>query len=326
MKLTGWKRWVVRWVVVPALTVAFMIAMLNVFPWSITIIVYLPFALFVALVVVHLFTMPNEYMARWSKSHKISVDEENRALIRRYLLHGRRIRTSGALSGLTAYLIYTWVSSNELPFGWITATFGGYLLGAAAAELWALRPQRGSVRAASLSPRSITDYVPRLAVLFIRLVPVMTVVAVVIAPTMTYQFGPGPEFEGGPDATREWGALIGWTIASLALWVLVEATARRIVRKPQPLTSENLVAADDAIRSTSLHCLIGAGLAMMLGILARNLGDILNEPAYGSNQLRAVFSSVMLISAIFVPFVWLRLGVDQPWIVRRSRPREAVAA
>jgi hypothetical protein len=34
----------------------------------------------------------------------------------------------------------------------------------------------------------------------------------------------------------------------------------------------------------------------------------------------------MIISAIFVPFVWLRLGVDQTWVVRRSRPREPVAA
>lgn len=65
---------------------------------------------------------------------------------------------------------------------------------------------------------------------------------------------------------------------------------------------------------------------MMLGILARNLGDILDESAYGSDQLRAVFSSVMLISGIFVSFVWLRLGVDQEWIVRRPRPREPVAA
>jgi hypothetical protein len=326
MKLTGWKRWVVLWVVVPVLTAAVMLGMVVFLPhgWGIDAIMMLPPALFAALVIVHLFTMPNEYMARWSKSHKIVVDDENRAVIRRYLLHGRRIRTSGALSGVIAYAIYTWASSNELPFGWITATFGGYLLGAAAAEVWALRPQRGSVRSASLSPRSITDYVPRLAVLFVRLAPVITAVVLVIAPTMTYQFGPGPGFEG-PDSTREWGALIGWTVASLVLWVLVEVTARRIVRRPQPITSENLVAADDAIRSTSLHCLIGAGLAMMLGILSRNLGDILNESAYGSDQLRAVFSSVMLISGVFVPFVWLRLGVDQPWVVRRSRPREPVA-
>ncbi|MEX2554957.1 MAG: hypothetical protein WEB06_04940 [Actinomycetota bacterium] len=327
MKPTGWKRWAVLWVVVPVLTAAVMLGIVVFLPdgWGIDVILMLPPALFAALVIVHLFSMPNEYMARWIKSHKVVVDDENRAVIRRYLLHGRRIRTSGALSGLIAYVIYTSVSSNDLPFGWIAATFGGYLLGAAAAEVWALRPQRGSVRSASLSPRSINDYVPRLAVLFVRLVPVMTVAALVIAPTMTYQFGPGPEF-GGPDAAREWGALIGWTIGSIVLAILVEVTARRIVRRPQPITSENLVAADDAIRSTSLHCLIGAGLAMMLGILSRNLGDILNESAYGSDQLRAVFSSVMLISGVFVPFVWLRLGVDQPWVVRRSRPREPVAA
>jgi hypothetical protein len=326
VELHGWKRWVVLWAVIPALTTAYMFAMVHLLPygWGIDVILMLPPALFAALVIVHLFTMPNEYMARWIKSHAVVVDDENRAVIRRYLLHGRRIRTSGALSGLIAYVIYTSMSSNDLPFGWIAATFGGYLLGAAAAEAWALRPQRGSVRSASLSPRSINDYVPRLAVLFVRLVPVMTVAALVIAPTMTYQFGPGPEFDG-PDSTREWGALIGWTIGSIVLAILVEVTARRIVRRPQPITSENLVAADDAIRSTSLHCLIGAGLAMMLGILSRNLGDILNESAYGSDQLRAVFSSVMLISGVFVPFVWLRLGVDQPWVVRRSRPREPVA-
>lgn len=262
MKLEGWKRWVVLWVVVPVLTAGVMLGMVVFLPdpWGIQAILMLPPALFASLVIVHLFTMPNEFMARWSKSHKIVVDHENRAVIRRYLLHGRRIRTTGALGGVIAYAIYTSVSSNELPFGWITATFGGYLLGAAAAEVWALRPQRGSVRSASLSPRSITDYVPRLAVLFIRLVPVITVVALVIAPTMTYQFGPGLEFEGPfRDSAREWGALIGWTIASLVLWLLVEVTARRIVRRPQPITSENLVAADDAIRSTSLHCLIGAG-------------------------------------------------------------------
>jgi hypothetical protein len=271
----------------------------------------------------HGFTLPDDYLARWTKAHGIAIDDENRAAIRRYLLHGRRIRTTGALSGYVGYSVFTMINTtNQPPFGWLTATFGGYLLGAAVAELWSLRPQPGSVRAAALAPRRMTDYVPRYAVIGIRIVPALTALALIVGPMLSVRYEPGLE----PPADREWGAIIGWTIASIVLAVFVETTARRIVRRPQPITSEKLLVVDDAIRSTSLHCLIGAGLAMMLYALSRNLSQILSFGAYGTSPIRSVFGFVMIFAGVATPFVWLHLGIDQPWIVRRSRRNEPVAA
>jgi hypothetical protein len=49
---------------------------------------------------------------------------------------------------------------------------------------------------------------------------------------------------------------------------LLEVLQRWIVRRPQPLVEPDLLAADDAIRSQSVHSICGSGMAIQLLLIA----------------------------------------------------------
>jgi hypothetical protein len=326
MKLQGGARKIVLFLVIPVGTFGLMIGGAFWLPdsWGIWVVFAIPLALIAALVLMHGFTLPEDYLARWTKSHGITITEGNREIIRRYLLHGRRIRTVGALTGYLGYTAYTMYTANELPFGWLTATFTGYMLAAAVAEIWAMRPQPGTVRTASLTPRRMTDYVPRYAVVGMRIVPAAIVLLTVAWPLIPKRHDFGLFDTVSSSGRPHLDVVAGWTIAAAVLALLIEVTARRIVNRPQPAASEELVIVDDAIRSTSLHCLSGAGLALLLGAFARNLSEL--QLFVGPNWFRGTLFALTILSGVAVPFAWLHLGIDQPWVVRRSRRTEPVAA
>jgi len=48
----------------------------------------------------------------------------------------------------------------------------------------------------------------------------------------------------------------------------LELTERWLVRRPQPIASPALLAADDAIRSQSVHSVAGSGIALQLLLLS----------------------------------------------------------
>jgi len=290
------------------------------------VITGIPVSLVLAFGLAHGLSLPSDYLGRWGKSHGIAITPENEATIRRYVLRGRRIRSIGALAGYVTYVVVIAIWSPRLPFGWLTCTFAGYLLGAAAAEVWAARPERGAVRSASLTPRRLTDYVPRTAVVLMRGVPIATLVLSVCYPIIptrpelaqdAHLFGAGIE-------RPELLPVIGWTLASVVLWALVELTARRIVSKPQPAESVALISIDDAIRSTALHGMIGAGLALMLGALSRSVSAW--SGLAGPQRLAGLFSGIAIVTGFGSIFAWLRLGIDQQWVVKRSRPDRTVQA
>jgi hypothetical protein len=280
----------------------------------------LPMGLIVVLAGIHGFTLPDDYLKRWTKSHGLKITEEKKPVVRRYLLRGRRIRTVGALSGLLAYSIWTEVVGQDPPdVGWLKATFGGYLLGAALAEIWAVRIQAQGIRAATLIPRRVTDYVPRYALIGIRVIPVATVFLAVF-----WNAIPLAEFhKDSPFGPPSAWPVAAWAAVSVVIAVLVETTQRRIVHRAQPAASEELVVIDDAIRSTAVHGLAGAGLAIMLMILAERIGDI--QSYIGPEALYKSFSATGLLAGFASFFAWARLGIDQPWVVRRSRPTEVAA-
>jgi hypothetical protein len=317
-------RKVLTFLAIPVATAAILLASLNhangaTLEWVITGV---PLALVSALVLRNGLTLPAEYLKRWTKAHGVAITEESGSSIRRYLLRGRRIRTIGALGGYIGFSVYIAVTQDDLPFGWVTATFAGYLIGAAAAEIWAVRPQRGSVRIAALAPRRLSDYVPRTAIVLMRAVPAATILLAVCAPVIPTR----PELASFRGAEQRPDALpiIAWTVASAVLWVLVEWTARRIVDRPQPVESEDAIAMDDAVRSTALHGLIGAGLALMLGSLSRNLSDWTG--LVGPQRLAGLFTGIAIVAGIGTILAWLRMGIDQTWIVKRTRIPERVQA
>jgi hypothetical protein len=53
-------------------------------------------------------------------------------------------------------------------------------------------------------------------------------------------------------------------LSGVAIAAAVEAVVRWAVRRPQLVISEDLLAADDAIRASSAHALAGAGIGLVL--------------------------------------------------------------
>jgi hypothetical protein len=298
--------------------------------WAIGyVFLMVPTGLIVALVVYNGFRLPSEYLARWQKSHGLEITEQNRSVVRRYLLRGRRIRTLGGLVGFASFNVWQALDAPRNGGGLVrvlACTFAGYLVAAAVAEIWAFRPEPGRVRSASLAPRRITDYVPTPAVVILRALPIAMIALVAAWPAIPKRHPFGEPIPGDlpvPPTPTLWPTL-AWVGGAIVLWIFVEITARRIVRRPQPMTGPDLLAADDAIRSTSVHGLVGAGLAIMLGIFSANLGRW--GGSVEPSRIYSLFAVLSVFAALAAPFAWLRLGVDQPWVVRRSQPQDEVAA
>jgi hypothetical protein len=210
----------------------------------------------------------------WSRAHGLAVTPTSRPVVLRYLSRVKRLRRLGALAGLvtpagfgTLMSVYIfanlgiWINGySELwtfgPF-WILA---GYVGGIVVAELSFARRVGDGERRASLVPRELPSYLPGGMVVALRSV---ALAGTALLPV--YVMAPRTEF----GSLIPGKALFAVTaLGGLAAAGAVEATVRWIVRRPQPVTAPDLVAADDAIRASSAHALAGAGIGLVLLIQA----------------------------------------------------------
>ncbi len=203
---------------------------------------------------------------RWARVSGLQLTPLNRALVASYVGRTRRFRLVGGFSGLFFPLLSIF-TGGPLPkpfdFGLFDALLG-YLLGAVIAEVSFRRP-RGELPSASLVPRSVTDYLARWYRIALGLGAGVGVVAAI-----WYETIPGRE-TSGPGAPP---SLIVLLVMILGTWLTVELLQRYIVARPQPAVNVDLLRADDAIRSASIHALAGAGLALELIVASVVLGEI----------------------------------------------------
>jgi hypothetical protein len=232
----------------------------------------------------------------WAATHGVVLTEETRDLALEYLSRSRRFRLIGALIGLV------------VPFG--TNTPGlelilGYLLGAVIAEFTQKRPARESTRAAALLPRSLTSYVPRYVPVVLRGAAAFAALYAVI-----YAFGPTRDL-----GTWHVSAPVG-AVAAVVLPLLIELLLRRMIARPQAAGSNELVAIDDALRSSSVHAAAGAGIGASLLLLAAMSWVI--SVTSDIQLLRWVFPALGAAFALTAIVVWLRLGPASAWKVQRQ--------
>ena len=205
--------------------------------------------------------LDENFLQKWAKAHGLEITAENRPMVRWYLRNARVLRTLGALAGL--FLPVLVAVALGLPVeGDLVWVFVGYLLGALYAELSLVRPLPDGKRAASLVPRALTDYLPReLRVTQRTLGVVVTAGFVALA---AVPFDPPGSIQMRPDL---WVFVIG-SASGLGLAVGLERLQGWLVRRPQPFTAPTLIAADDAIRSQSVHSLSGSGIAIEFLLLS----------------------------------------------------------
>lgn len=240
----------------------------------------------------------------FAAAHGIELTGESRNVIEGYLRRSFRWRMGGAAVGL-ALPLGTGVPGVEMILG--------YLIGALAAELSESRLSREGESVASLTPRALTDYVSRRILRTLRAVAITGAVVASL-----YVVVPLRE----SDVTGMSFVLVAAVI--VAIGISVEIVLRLIVRKPQPASSSDLVAADDAIRAASIHAAVGAGIAVILLLMGTELfmlGGITDV-----QLLRWTFPMLAGLSVLAAFLTWARFGHDVRWRVLRSAPtREAPA-
>lgn len=201
------------------------------------------------------------------------------------------------------------VQTGELHVGVVVALWLllGYLAGAVLAELLTARSASAAgPRSASLRRREITDYVGDWAVRWPRLLAVVGLVAGLAAPALR---------------NRSWWVPAAG-VGAAAVWVVTLLVARYVLERPQQPAAEELLAADDAIRSRSLHALAGTAVGIELWLAALAVIGLLLT-ALGSAGTQAVPPLLALILVLAVPVaavVSSRRLARRPFQVVRPEP------
>jgi hypothetical protein len=187
--------------------------------------------------------VPRRRVEEFARLHSLPVTPENGNQIIVYRATTRRWRTAGFALGV---LIPATVTGRySVTFLWV---FAGWFAGAAVAELRVAHLDRGPRASASLTPRRAADYLPwagRWAV------PGAMAGCVLSAAICATRSGAGLR------------AVAWWTALGLGVGAVTLAAQRHVLRRPQPAAGPDRLAADDAIRSRSMHVLAAAGMVLV---------------------------------------------------------------
>ncbi len=198
-----------------------------------------------------------DFVHDWADAHALTLTTANRPLVWWYLRNARALRTWGVLAALllpALGLLAVGSNSGDSADAWWVFVFAGHLAGALYAEVALRRPKPSSTRVASLEPRVVPQYLPAR----LRFAPAVFTSLVVAVAAVGWRAGIDPT-----DRT-----LAVLAVASAPVVAVAVATAQRwVVRRPQPFTAPDLIDADDAIRSQSIHMLAGSGTAVELSLL-----------------------------------------------------------
>ena len=264
-------------------------------------------------------------LAAWASGHGLEgVADRRLEPAARYL---RRSRLSRTVGGAVPFVAGTatpalWAATRGLPAPWPLALFGarswlaGYLAGVLVAEYRWARPRTGVVRSAALVPRRLGDYLPVRVVAGMRLAALATVALV---PLLAWgPLTPAPVRElvvGGR------GGALATAALAVAVAAAVELAVRRLVGRPQPAADPEALAVDDALRSTSVHAVAGAGLAIVLLSLSVQVGLVAANLGGGPGRTAVVALSWACAAAALA--AWIRVGHPRRWTVRRVLARDA---
>ena len=234
----------------------------------------------------------------WASAHGITLNDRTEQIAETYLQRNARFRFTGAVLGFVLPL------GSDVPG---LEMIGGYLAGAILAEVTA-RPIVTSREArASLVPRELGQYIPAYA---IKLFRALSIAAAAVA--MTWYLVP----EGRDRSTDPEIGPVAAAAGAIILLLVVEASLRYIIRRPQPAAEASLLDLDDAIRSASMHATIGAGIGIAFLLLGASAW------AVGFRSDIEIVRWIAPFAGIFCLFAgisfWAQLGHDTPWRVKRT--------
>ncbi len=233
---------------------------------------------------------------RWARAHGVAITSANAPLVAYFVPLVAVMRVVGGIGGLVLGPLFDRAVGARTSVGlgfwvWIVA---GWMLGAWLADRHVgadLRTGRG----ASLAARRLADYLP----LGLRGAPAIGAAGVVVlAATL-----PG----GGPSTIDR----VTSAVVAVATAGLVALGQRSVVGRPQPADEPSVLAADDAVRATTIHHVGGGGTAVTLFLIADLAGEALAVGSSGTGP------GLLFLIAGFGALVAWRYFAFRAWRVRR---------
>ena len=252
---------------------------------------------------------------RWAGTHGLRLTSTSAPWVGTYLRTGRQLRFACTVGGIVVPPAAHAATGLDLHLPGLVWMLAGYLAGCVWAELSLTRPPLGARRGASLASRRLPDYLPRRIRVAQVVFPAVAVAValVVVASGHWFPIRPSsmPSFTTTtPLPVLRRGAILSGVMAPLimaGIWAL----ERYLVRRPQPLTDPDLVAADDAMRSSSAHRLAASGLSIVSLIVAWQFAYLVQVVAWGWST---VFG-MAIAGGFLAAFLVFRYWRDRPWQV-----------
>jgi hypothetical protein len=251
------------------------------------------------------------YLERWARSAGLELTVDAKPIVWGHLARSRRCRTVGGLIGFMTPIVYAALVTGKpvRDGGWSVASMLiGYLAGAFFAELVAARREPRAEPAPR--PGQLNDYLPASVQVLQRGVGILGG-----ALALAYPFVEPPALPSlvlpGPAVVGAFGASGVFTV------LLLELLERRIAVRGQRLPRVS-PAVEDALTSSSIHSIAGAGIALLLP----------NAAAITAVSLLSLTGSAAIAPALgfllFAAFIgslayWLRLAKPHGFRVPRDQ-------
>ena len=253
--------------------------------WSYVVTNGLWAALPVILAVLAVRPVSSREMRRFCGRYSVECSAETSSTLARSIRRGRAGRLGGAAIGLSLSPVLSGlgvsIPNEGLLYGLI-----GYLVGAFVAALIPGLP-RTEPRRASLVPRRPSDYLSRLALLAPTIALGASALAVIVYNLEPHQ----------ANVTSN-GAPVGLLMTAVAAAGTLLGV-RVVVGRAQPMTTADLVAADDAMRTQAVHTLAGAGIAVALfGTAASLFGMGVTASAQGLQVIGVLGGVAALVGSL----------------------------
>lgn len=244
----------------------------------------------------------------WMSSRGLDPRGEERTIIEPHLYRSRWFRTAGFSIGWSVVYVDMWItrSAYGMATGQIILAVVGYCLGAVLAELARQTPTSG---VAAIEPRRIEWYSQDFGFFqpkYLALVPVGLA-------AIWHFSSPGSAVEPIP----YW--LIG--LSAPASVALLSAIRHFLVSRPQRVETDWEIRADDALRASAVHALVGCefvAVASAWATLGFRLVDT-QSPILDGPVGTVVGVTSMLVGVTVPTLLWGFIADNLKWVVPRAR-------